>query len=73
MKNYEIDEVPDVRDVLFVGEFFTLLTSVVLIEEFRVPGESDDDLAVRLAGEFLRQTYGWDVAAVAHEVGIVEG
>jgi len=73
VKNYEIDEVPDVRDVLFVGEFFTLLTSVVLIEEFRVACESDDDLAVRLAGACLRQSYGWEVAAVAHEVGIVEG
>ena len=72
MKNYEIDEVAGVRDVMFVGEFFTLLTSVAMLEEFRQPGEGDDEFAIRLAGLLLLETYGWDVAAAANEAGVVE-
>jgi len=67
-----VDSVPDIRDVLFVGDYFTLITSVTLEEKLRVDGESDDDFAIRLASMWLGEYYGWDVLGASKEVGLVE-
>jgi hypothetical protein len=45
--------------------------SVRLLEEFREPAESDDDLAVRLASTLFRGVYGWDIRENSLEVGVV--
>ena len=67
-----MDSVPDIRDVMFVGDYFTLITSVTLEEKLRVSGESDDDFAIRLASMWLGEYYGWDVLKASNEVGLVE-
>lgn len=68
-----LDSVPNVKDVMFVGDYFTLLTSVQLHEELRIDGESDEDFAIRLGAMWLGEHYGWDVLKASNEVGIVEG
>ena len=68
-----MDVIADKRTVMFVGDYFTLLTTVALEESLRLPEETDDDeFAVRLAATWMGEHYGWDVLAAANEVGIVE-
>jgi hypothetical protein len=67
-----IDEIQLSKTVMFVGDYFTLMTTVVLIEEFRLPDETDEDFAVRLASVFLEEHYGWNVGAVSNDIAIVD-
>jgi len=67
-----MDNVPLTRSVLFVGEYFSLITTVSLVEELRHPGEIDEDFALRLASEFMLGYYGWDVAAVSKDIGVMD-
>lgn len=67
-----VDRVPLIKDVMFVGKHFTLMTSVQVDESLRIEGESNDDFHVRLASEGLKQFYGWDVLAESIDVAIVE-
>lgn len=65
-----IDDIRLTKEVVFVGDYFTLMTTVVLAEELRVPGEDDHEFATRLASAWLQEHYGWDVRAVANEIGV---
>lgn len=68
-----MDEIPNTKDVIFVGDYFTLITSVQLDERLRSPeDENDDDFAIRLASVWLGEHYGWDVLEASNEVGVVE-
>lgn len=67
-----IDEIQHTETVVFVGDFFTLMTTVVLTEDLREADETDRDLAIRLASSWMLEQYGWDVAEVSNEVGLVE-
>jgi hypothetical protein len=67
-----IDEIQLTKTVIFVGDYFTLMTTVVLQEEMRQPGEDDHDFATRLASTWLQEHYGWDVAAVSTQIGLVD-
>lgn len=68
-----MDEIPNTKDVIFVGDYFTLITSVQLDERLRSPeDENDDDFAIRLASVWLAEHYGWDVLEASNEVGVVE-
>jgi hypothetical protein len=57
---------------MFVGDYFTLMTTIVLDETIRNEGEADNDFAVRLASVLMIQIYGFDVASVANNVGVVD-
>ena len=67
-----MDAIPMTKDVLFVGEYFSLITSVQPDESLRNDGETDDDFAVRVASVLFTEYYGWDVLEVAHEIGVVD-
>lgn len=67
-----MDEIPLTRNVLFIGDYFSLIHTVVLEEEYRRVGEGDEDFAVRCASEFMREYYGWNVAAVSNEIGVMD-
>jgi hypothetical protein len=65
-----IDEIQLTKTVVFVGDYFTLMTTVVLDEKLRNEDEDDHDFATRLASVWLQEHYGWDVAAVSNEIGV---
>lgn len=67
-----MDLVPLTKSVIFVGDFFTLITTVTLLDELRNRFERDEDFALRLASEFMLAHYGWDVAAVSNQIGIMD-
>lgn len=67
-----LDEIPLTRTVLFSAEFFTMMSTVVLDEKFREPGESDDNFAIRLASLWIRQYYDFDVAGASIAIGVLE-
>lgn len=72
MMSDAIDAIPLIKTVVFIGEYFTVTTSVQPLEELRYDAESDDELAIRLAGELLHELYGWDVPAAAKEIGVYD-
>jgi hypothetical protein len=57
---------------MFVGDYFTLMTTIVLDEKLRNEGEADNDFAVRVASVFMNEYYGFDVASVANSIGVVD-
>ena len=68
-----MDEIANAKDVMFVGEYFTLVTSVQLDERLRTDEDTDDDdFAIRLASVWLGEYYGWDVLEASNEVGVIE-
>ena len=67
-----MDEILSTRTVMFVGDYFTLMTTVVLDEKLREENESDEDFAVRVASIFMREYYDFDVEAVSNDIGIVD-
>ena len=60
------------RTVMFVGDYFTLMTTIVLDEKLRNESEADNDFAVRVASVFMNEYYGFDVASVANSIGVVD-
>jgi hypothetical protein len=67
-----MDEILPSRTVMFVGDYFTLMTTVVLDEKLRNESEEDNDFAVRIASVFMNEYYGFDVEAVANSIGVVD-
>lgn len=67
-----IDLVPLTRSVMFVGDYFSMITTITLHEQFRLKGEEDDTFATRLAGEFIKEHYDFDVMAVSTNYGVME-
>jgi hypothetical protein len=68
-----MDEVPMVKSVLFVGDYFSTMTTVVLNEALREGDEDDDEFAIRLATVLLEEFYGWDMEKAATvSIGVVE-
>lgn len=65
-----MDEVPIIKNVVFIGDYFSLITTVNLYDFLRLPGENDDDFAIRIASDILTAEYGWNVAEVAIEIGV---
>lgn len=56
----DTDTVELTRTVMFVGDYFTMMTTVVLDETLRDDDEDDEDFAVRIATVFLSEYYGFD-------------
>lgn len=67
-----IDDISLSKTVMFVGDYFTLMTTVVLDEKLRLPEEEDEQFAIRLAQVWMQEYYGWDLEKVSHEIGLVE-
>ena len=67
-----IDTVELSKTVMFVGDYFTLMTTVVLDEKLREKHEDDKDFAVRVAGIFIEEYYGFDVRSVANSIGVID-
>ena len=67
-----VDKIDLTRNVMFIGDYFTLITTVAMPENLREDGESDEDFAVRLATVLMEEYYGWDIAEKANEIGVMD-
>jgi len=68
-----MDEINLSKTVLFVGDYFFLITVAAPTESLRNEGEDDDEFAIRLASVLMEEYYGWDVAEKATvSIGIVD-
>ena len=67
-----MDEISETRTIMFVGDYFTLMTTIALDNDLREPNEDERDFAVRLASTFIKGHYGFDVEAVSNDIGIVD-
>ena len=67
-----MDTIPLSKTVMFVGDYFTLMTTIVLDEEIRNKNETDNDFAIRVASVFMKEYYDFDVALVSNNIGIVD-
>jgi hypothetical protein len=67
-----VDTIPLSKTVMFVGDYFTLMTTIVLDEEIRNKNETDNDFAIRVASVFMKEYYDFDVALVSNNIGIVD-
>ncbi len=67
-----MDIIPQTRTIMFVGDYFTLMTTVVLDDTLRETNEDDRDFALRLASTFIKGHYGFDVEAVSNDIGVVD-
>lgn len=67
-----VDQIELTRTVIFIGDYFSLMTTVVLDEKLRNDDEDDEDFAVRIATVLMEEYYGWDVADKANEIGVMD-
>jgi hypothetical protein len=67
-----MDEITLSRTVMFVGDYFTLMTTVVLDNNLRNEDESEHDFSIRVASVFVKEYYGFDVASVSNSIGVVD-
>lgn len=68
----DVDKIELTRNVMFIGDYFTMIITVSMPENLRYEDEEDEDFAVRLASTFLEEYYGWDVASVSNEIGVMD-
>jgi hypothetical protein len=57
---------------MYVGDYFTLVTTVALDEKLRNEDEDDEDFAVRIANVLMEDYYGWNVADKANHIGVMD-
>lgn len=67
-----MDKIEVTRTVIFVGDYFTLMTTVVLDDNLRYADESEEDFAVRLATVLMEEHYGWNIADKSFEIGVMD-
>lgn len=67
-----MDSIELTRSVMFVGDYFTLMTTVVLDDNLRNDDETDEDMAVRIATILMEEHYGWDVADKSNHIGVMD-
>lgn len=60
------------KDVVFVGDYFTLIVSVNPDEKLREDGEGDEEFAVRIASVLFTEHYGWDVLEASNEIEVFD-
>ena len=67
-----MDEIQDVKNVIFIGDYFSMIVSVAVDSESVKEGEVYEDACLRLAGELLKKEYDWDVVAVSNHIGVLD-
>ena len=73
LEERQMDDLENMKTVLFVGDYFALTTTVLLSEELRHEGESDDDLAIRLASVLMEEHYGFEALEdKSNEIGVID-
>ena len=62
----------NIKNVIFIGDYFSMIVSVAVSEESVKEGESYEDACLRSAGNILKEQYGWDVVAVSNHIGVLD-
>lgn len=66
-----MDKINLSRNVMFVGDYFTLITTIVLDNELRNEDETETEFAIRSASVFLKAHYGIDFASISNSIGVI--
>ena len=67
-----MDKIMNIKNVMFIGDYFSMIVSVAVSEESVKEGESYEDACLRSAGTLLKEQYGWDVVAVSNHIGVLD-
>jgi hypothetical protein len=67
-----MDKIMNIKNVMFIGDYFSMIVSVAVSEESVKEGESYEDACLRSAGSILKEQYGWDVVAVSNHIGVLD-
>jgi DnaJ-class molecular chaperone len=67
-----MDKIMNIKNVIFIGDYFSMIVSVAVSEESVKEGESYEDACLRSAGNILKEQYGWDVVAVSNHIGVLD-
>jgi hypothetical protein len=68
----EMDELIDPKNVMFIGDYFSLIVGVAIRESDLQDGEAYEDGCVRAASTLMKQHYGWDVEKFSNHVGVLD-
>lgn len=66
------DEITLTRSVLAVGDYFSLITTIVIDPATRLEGEDENEQAVREASAFMLAHYGWDIEGASNDIGVID-
>jgi len=67
-----MDEIPNVKNVIFIGDYFSMIVSVAVPGSKVKDGEAYEDACLRSAGTLMKEHYGWDVQAVSRHIGVLD-
>ena len=67
-----MDEILDIKNVIFIGDYFSMIVSVGVPEDDVKAGEVYEDACLRVAGTLMKEHYGWDVVAVSNHIGVLD-
>lgn len=60
------------KNVIFVGDYFSMITTVSVAEEDVQRGETYEDACLRVAKLLMKNHYGWDLESVSNHIGIFD-
>lgn len=60
------------KNVMFIGDYFSMIVTVGLSEEDVQRGESKEDACLRVAKLLMKNHYGWDLESVCNHIGILD-
>jgi hypothetical protein len=67
-----MDQIMDTRNVMFIGDYFSMIVTVGVPKEGIQDGETYEDACLRAAGILMKEHYGWDVVAVCNHIGVMD-
>jgi ribosomal protein L14 len=60
------------KNVIFIGDYFSMIVSVAVPYEDVEDGEVYEDACLRAAKSVMKHHYGWDVEAVCNHIGVLD-
>lgn len=67
-----MDKMITPKNVIFIGDYFSMIVSVAVPIEDLKEGEVYEDACLRAAKLLMKNHYGWDVESVANHVGVLD-
>lgn len=67
-----MDNITNIKNVIFIGDYFSMIVSVAVLEEDVAPNENYEDACLRAAKALMQHHYGWDVESVCNHIGVLD-